>query len=136
MHAHTPKRKQTYVHMCWHTIKAEAVFIKTEMTDDSNINLFQNSPFGIQWTYSSSFPLILVWFLCLMVYQPLWVIQCQNHSSQRTIVVIFNLWLWCLVGLYLSKGYLFKTDHNKTTGVQTFLQSSMVWFGFVARQPL
>ena len=31
------------------------------------------------------------WFLCLMAYQPLQVIQCQSHSPRRTVVVLFNL---------------------------------------------
>ena len=31
-----------------------------------------------------------VWFLCLMSYQPLWVILCQCHSPRRTVVVLYN----------------------------------------------
>ena len=31
-----------------------------------------------------------VWFLCLMAYQPSWVISCQIHHSRRTVVVLFN----------------------------------------------
>ena len=34
--------------------------------------------------------LVWIWFLCLMVYQPLQVIQCQSHSPRRTVVVLFN----------------------------------------------
>ena len=34
----------------------------------------------------------LVWFLCLMAYQPLWVIQCQRHPC-RTVMVQFNPYL-------------------------------------------
>ena len=30
-------------------------------------------------------------FLCLMAYQPLWVIQYQSHPCRRTMVVLFNL---------------------------------------------
>ena len=31
--------------------------------------------------------------VCLMVYQPLWDIQSQNHPCRRTVVVLFDLWL-------------------------------------------
>ena len=29
--------------------------------------------------------------VCLMAYQPSWVIYCQNHSCRRTAVIPFNL---------------------------------------------
>ena len=28
--------------------------------------------------------------ICLMAYQPSWVIHCQSHPSRRTVVVLFN----------------------------------------------
>ena len=42
--------------------------------------------------------------LCLMVYHPLWVIQCQSHSSRRTAVMLFKPWQGGLGGSYLSRG--------------------------------
>ena len=36
----------------------------------------------------------LVCFLCLMVYQPSWIIQFWNHPCRRTVVVLFNPELW------------------------------------------
>ena len=32
----------------------------------------------------------LVTLLCLIAYQPLWVIYCQSHISSRTAVKLFN----------------------------------------------
>ena len=34
--------------------------------------------------------IVLVWFCCLMAYQPSCVIQCQINYSRRTILVLFN----------------------------------------------
>ena len=36
----------------------------------------------------------LVWFLCLMAYQSLWVIQCKNHLCRKTVVVLLIPQLW------------------------------------------
>ena len=36
---------------------------------------------------------ILIWFLCLMAYQSLWVIQCQIYSCTKIVVVISNPYL-------------------------------------------
>ena len=32
----------------------------------------------------------IVWFLCLLAYQPSWVILCKSHPCRRTAVVLFN----------------------------------------------
>ena len=32
----------------------------------------------------------LVWFVCVRAFQPLWVIQCQNHHCWKTVMVLFN----------------------------------------------
>ena len=32
----------------------------------------------------------MVWFLCLMAYQPFWVIQCQCYPCRRTTVILYN----------------------------------------------
>ena len=32
----------------------------------------------------------MVWFLCLIAYQPSWVISWQSPTCRKTVVVIFN----------------------------------------------
>ena len=32
----------------------------------------------------------LVWFLCLMAYQPFYVIKCRSYYPRRTVVILFN----------------------------------------------
>ena len=43
--------------------------------------------------YSLGFYLEFFWLICLMSYQPSWVIQCQSHPCKRTVVVLFNSFL-------------------------------------------
>ena len=38
--------------------------------------------------YSHNYELLS--FLCLMAYQPSWVISCQSHPCKRTVVLLFN----------------------------------------------
>ena len=48
----------------------------------------------------------LVCFLCLIAYQPSWIIKCQSQPCRKTAVVVFNPLLEVgLGGLNLSEGY-------------------------------
>ena len=94
----------------------------------------------------------LVWFLCLIAYQYLWVIQCQIHLCWRTVLILFDSYLysWGDEGVHtFPKGISLKVNiiawleikfaYLKTT-VQYFTHWSplrIVWFlCLMAYQPL
>ena len=46
-----------------------------------------------------------VWFLCLIIYQPSWVIKCQSHSCRKTAAVLFNPLLGGNCSLYITQAH-------------------------------
>ena len=46
--------------------------------------------------------LCLVWFLCLIVYQTLWVIQCQGHPCWRSEVLLFKVSLFNSISTFVG----------------------------------
>ena len=63
----------------------------------------------------------LVWFLCLMTYQPSWFIKYQSHRCRRTAVVLFNPWLgnkWI---------HTFPKGNSRKVNVITWLEFELVY---------
>ena len=54
---------------------------------------------------------LMVWFLYLKTYQPLWVIQCQSYLCRRIVLVLFkhHNW-WDKRVLAFPKGFCLKVN--------------------------
>ena len=77
---------------CQDSVKSENLFKNT--ANKHCFRLFSMIFFALTFFFFfffaiSSF-LWLVWFHCLMAYQPSWFIKCQNYSHRRITVVLFN----------------------------------------------
>ena len=48
-----------------------------------SVNLFNDPRINIHFV-------CLVWFLCFMAYQSLWVTSCKGHHCRRTAGILFN----------------------------------------------
>ena len=54
--------------------------------------------------FNLHFKIGLVWFLCLMAYQLVWIIECQSHPCRTTAVILFNpYWLWGVIEVFSQK---------------------------------
>ena len=71
---------------------------KTNASSHPNISSFKTA-IEDEWNKMFKEFILKVWFLCLMAYQPAWVISCKSHSCIRTVVIQFNPYLGGKKGL-------------------------------------
>ena len=70
-------------------------------------------------------------FLCLMVYQPSWVIYFQSHSCKKKTVVLLSKTKPGIIGCHIFTRRS-ESEHNNVTGIQTGLMKRRI----PAHQPL
>ena len=86
--------------MCWKSIKSEAVFTKTQMNNEWNINFFKKPPWYLAHLFLSTFPLVIA---------GLKILFCIGYA-----VMFLLIFFWFPFNLIIVMSFHFRKQENIT----------------------